>query len=144
MKEIYALIEKFEGSSLTELSIERNDTKFRIKRETKKEYMQEVSRNEVLLKQIDQEEILEDSNLICIKSPLVGTFYRSSTPEEKPYAMVGQKVKKGEVLGLIEAMKLMNEVIAPMDGTIEEILAENDELVQFDEVIIKMKEFDHV
>lgn len=81
---------------------------------------------------------------MCIKSPLVGTFYRSVTPEAKPYVMVGQEVKKGEVLALIEAMKLMNEVIAPMDGVIEGIIAENDELVQFNEVLIKMKESNHV
>ena len=145
MKEINALIDKFEKSGLSELSIEQEETKLTVKKEIKKEYIKEVSVNTILEKTKEQEDkIIEESTCVCIKSPLVGTFYRSVTPEAKPYVMVGQEVKKGEVLALIEAMKLMNEVIAPMDGVIEGIIAENDELVQFNEVLIKMKESNHV
>lgn len=145
MKEINALIDKFEKSGLSELSIEQEETKLTVKKEIKKEYIKEVSVNTILEKTKDQgDEIIEESTCVCIKSPLVGTFYRSMTPEAKPYVMVGQEVKKGDVLALIEAMKLMNEVIAPMDGVIEGIIAENDELVQFNEVLIKMKESNHV
>ena len=66
-----------------------------------------------------------------IKSPMVGTFYRSSAPDAKPFADVGQAVKAGETVCIIEAMKLLNEIEADRDGTIREILVENGEPVEY-------------
>jgi acetyl-CoA carboxylase biotin carboxyl carrier protein len=66
-----------------------------------------------------------------IKSPMVGTFYRSSAPGAKPFAEVGQTVKSGETVCIIEAMKLLNEIEADQDGTIKEILVENGQPVEF-------------
>ena len=66
-----------------------------------------------------------------IKSPMVGTFYRSSAPGAKPFADVGQAVKVGETVCIIEAMKLLNEIEADQDGTIKEILVENGQPVEF-------------
>ena len=66
-----------------------------------------------------------------IKSPMVGTFYRSSAPGAKPFAEVGQAVKTGETVCIIEAMKLLNEIEADQDGTIKEILVENGQPVEF-------------
>lgn len=66
-----------------------------------------------------------------IKSPMVGTFYRSSAPGAKPFAEVGQAVKVGETVCIIEAMKLLNEIEADQDGTIKEILVENGQPVEF-------------
>ena len=68
-----------------------------------------------------------------IKSPFVGTFYESSSPDSAPYVKVGQRVNKGDVLCIIEAMKLMNEIECEQSGTIIEILANNGEPVQFDQ-----------
>lgn len=74
-----------------------------------------------------------------VKAPLVGTFYKSPSPEEEPFVKVGQTVKKGDVVGIIEAMKLMNEVVAPCDGEVSEILAEDGKLVEFNQVLIVLK-----
>ena len=68
-----------------------------------------------------------------IKSPFVGTFYRSSQPGSPAFVSVGQRVKKGEVLCIVEAMKLMNEIESEMDGVIREILVDNEHPVEFDQ-----------
>jgi acetyl-CoA carboxylase biotin carboxyl carrier protein len=66
-----------------------------------------------------------------LKSPMVGTFYRSASPEAEPFASEGKKVKKGETLCIIEAMKLMNEIEAEYDGVVEEIMVENATPVEY-------------
>lgn len=66
-----------------------------------------------------------------VKSPMVGTFYRSSTPGGKPFADVGQVVKEGETICIIEAMKIMNEIEADKAGTITQVLCENGQAVEF-------------
>ncbi|HET7635162.1 MAG TPA: acetyl-CoA carboxylase biotin carboxyl carrier protein [Burkholderiales bacterium] len=68
-----------------------------------------------------------------LKAPMVGTFYRSSAPGAKPFAEVGQAVKSGDTVCIIEAMKLLNEIEADRDGVIKEILAENGQPVEYGE-----------
>ena len=70
-------------------------------------------------------------NLVEIKSPMVGTFYRAPAPDARPYVDVGQGIKPGHVLCIIEAMKLMNEIEAEVSGRIVEIMVENAKPVQF-------------
>ena len=67
----------------------------------------------------------------AITSPMVGTFYAASSPENPPFVKVGDKVSKGQVLGIVEAMKLMNEIESEFDGTVKEILVENEQMVEF-------------
>ena len=66
-----------------------------------------------------------------VKSPLVGTFYNAQSPDADPFVKVGDTVKKGQVLGIVEAMKLMNEITSEYDGTVKEILAENEQMVEY-------------
>jgi len=68
-----------------------------------------------------------------VKAPMVGTFYAASTPGAEPFVKVGQKVSKGETLGIIEAMKMFNQIEADADGTVVAILVENGQAVEFDE-----------
>lgn len=75
-----------------------------------------------------QEETL-DGNVV--KSPLVGTFYNAPSPDAEPYVKVGDTVKKGQVLAIVEAMKLMNEIESDYDGVVKAILVENGELVEY-------------
>jgi acetyl-CoA carboxylase biotin carboxyl carrier protein len=70
-----------------------------------------------------------------VKSPMVGTFYRSPGPEAKPFVEVGQAVKPGDTLCIIEAMKLLNEIEAEVAGTVKEILAENGQAVEYGQVL---------
>lgn len=66
-----------------------------------------------------------------VKSPLVGTFYAAPSPEAEPFVKKGDIVKKGQVLGIVEAMKLMNEIESEYDGVVEEILIENEDTVEY-------------
>lgn len=70
-----------------------------------------------------------------VKSPMVGTFYRSPGPEAKPFVEAGQAVKPGDTLCIIEAMKLLNEIEAEVAGTVKEILAENGQAVEYGQVL---------
>ena len=72
-----------------------------------------------------------------IKAPLVGAYYAAPAPDALPFVSVGDKVKKGQTVCLIEAMKMMNEITAPCDCTIVEILKENGSLTAFDEPLIR-------
>jgi oxaloacetate decarboxylase alpha subunit len=81
----------------------------------------------------------QDENLILVKSPIVGTFYSASSPDEDPFVKVGSRVKKGDTLCIIEAMKLMNKINAENAGEIIEILVRNEETVEYDQVIMKIK-----
>ena len=66
-----------------------------------------------------------------VKSPLVGPFYNAQSPDAEPYVRIGDKVSKGQILGIIEAMKLMNEITSEYDGTVKEILVENEQMVEY-------------
>jgi len=81
----------------------------------------------------------EDIDFAIVKSPIVGTFYRQSEPGAKPFAEVGQVVKKGHVLCIIEAMKLMNEINADIDGEIVKVYVENGQAVQYGERLFAIK-----
>lgn len=73
-----------------------------------------------------------------VNSPMVGIFYNAPSPDAEPFVKVGSKVKKGDTLCIIEAMKLMNDVVAEEDGEIVEICAENGSLVEFGQVLFKI------
>ena len=70
---------------------------------------------------------------------MVGTFYAAPSEGAEPFVSVGDKVKKGQVIGIIEAMKLMNEIEAGEDGIVEEILVENEQLVEFGQSLLKIR-----
>ena len=70
-----------------------------------------------------------------VKSPLVGTFYSSPAPDAPPFVLVGQKVKEGDTLFIIEAMKTMNEVKSPCDGTVSRILAQPGDMVEYNQTV---------
>jgi biotin carboxyl carrier protein len=81
----------------------------------------------------------KDSSLIQIKSPIVGIFYRSSSPEAPPFLNVGDRVKKGDTICIIEAMKLMNKINSEHNGEVMQILVQNEEAVEYDQVLVLIK-----
>ena len=81
----------------------------------------------------------EEMELAVVKSPIVGTFYRAAEPGAKPFAEVGAIVKKGQVLCIIEAMKLMNEINAEIDGELVKVYVENGHAVQYGERLFAIK-----
>ena len=74
-----------------------------------------------------------------VVSPLVGTFYSSSSPDAEPFVKVGDTVKKGQVLGIIEAMKLMNEIESDFDGVVEAILVQNEDVVEYGQPLFRIR-----
>jgi acetyl-CoA carboxylase biotin carboxyl carrier protein len=83
---------------------------------------------------------VEETGVIFIKSPMVGTFYRSASPESKPYAEPGTKVAENTVVCIIEAMKIMNEIQAEIKGTVIEALVENGQPVEYGQRLFKVKQ----
>ncbi|MFL0195099.1 acetyl-CoA carboxylase biotin carboxyl carrier protein [Clostridium sp. WILCCON 0269] len=97
-----------------------------------------VDELEIIKSEVDCEGKKNDS-IKEILSPIVGTFYSSPNPDKPAFISVGSKVKKGDVLCIIEAMKLMNEIQSEVDGEITEILVENEQMVEYGEPIFKIK-----
>lgn len=88
-----------------------------------------------------QEAVQTEENLSgnLVKSPLVGTFYNAPSPDAEAFVKVGDTVKKGQVLGIVEAMKLMNEIESEFEGTVEKILVSNEEVVEYGQPLFVIK-----
>jgi acetyl-CoA carboxylase biotin carboxyl carrier protein len=82
----------------------------------------------------------DEPGVTYIKSPMVGTFYRSASPESKPYAEAGTKVVENTVVCIIEAMKIMNEIQSETKGTIVEVLVENGQPIEYGQKLFKVKQ----
>ena len=80
----------------------------------------------------------DDDNAFIIKSPLVGTFYAAPAADSAPFVKIGDRVKKGQVLAIVEAMKMMNEIESDCDGVISDILVANGEAVEFGQPLFKI------
>jgi acetyl-CoA carboxylase biotin carboxyl carrier protein len=78
------------------------------------------------------------SSLLDVKSPMVGTYYSAPEPGAKPYVSVGDRIKKGQVLCIIEAMKIMNEIESEFDGVVREMMAENAHPVEYGQVLLRV------
>ncbi len=82
---------------------------------------------------------VEDPNLVTITSPFVGTFYRAPSPDAPAFVEVGAEIRKGSVLCIVEAMKLMNEIESDIAGTIVEIVGENGKPVEYGDVLFRVR-----
>lgn len=145
--EIKNLINDIGKSNVDEVSLEfPNGIKISVKKNTiptqvLKENIAEVTTDNVKTETttINETKKEEIENYKTIKSPMVGTFYSKSSPTAEPFVKVGDKVKKGQTLCIIEAMKLMNEIESEYDGEIIEICAQDDSMVEFGEKLFKLK-----
>ena len=84
-------------------------------------------------------ETKQEEEYKIIKSPMVGTFYSKSSPKAEPFVKVGDKVKKGQVVCIVEAMKLMNEIEAEFDGEIVEVCKKDEDMVEYGSTLFKLK-----
>ena len=136
VKLIKRLMKEFENSSLNKLEI--SEEQFTIKMEKPTE-RGELKQNPV----IEQNDICDEphinSNVLQVKSPLVGTFYNAPSPDSSPFIKVNQTVNEGDVLCIIEAMKVMNEIRSPFSGTVKKILVTNETMVEFGQVLIEVE-----
>lgn len=134
------LIKTVSGSNLTEFRYEEGQTKIYMSSleectEAKPEIKNNCTAQEVK-KDMDNE--YEQVSGSIVKSPLVGVFYTSPTEEGTPFVCVGDSVKKGQTLAIVEAMKLMNEIESEYDGIISEILVENGEAVEYGQPLFRI------
>ena len=89
---------------------------------------------------LEPAEVVPEANgLHAVRSPLVGTFYRAPAPGEEAYVEVGDTVKAGQVLCIVEAMKMMNEIVADVSGEVVEVLAENSGGVEYDQPLFRLR-----
>ncbi|HLF18155.1 MAG TPA: acetyl-CoA carboxylase biotin carboxyl carrier protein [Candidatus Omnitrophota bacterium] len=144
LKEIKELINLMNEHGLTEIEIEREGTKIKIKKSSD-ELPTVISRgpasyhveSQPALKapESQQASTAKATNAQEIKSPMVGTFYRSSSPESPPFVEVGGVVEVGQVVCIVEAMKLMNEIKSEVKGRVVEIPIENAQPVEFGQTL---------
>ena len=140
LKEIKELINLMNENDVVELEIEREGTRIRIRKSASGKF--ETIAEEPGIPQVLQaikpaseagsvKKEKEEKNLIPVKAPMVGTFYRAPSPDSKPYVEIGQTIEVGQVICIIEAMKLMNEIKSEVHGKIVEIIAENSSPVEY-------------
>jgi acetyl-CoA carboxylase biotin carboxyl carrier protein len=134
LDDLKSLIELLKETDITELQVEKEGTKVKIKREKLFGTIEIPSHKPATQESLIKDAADEDTQrLITITSPIVGTFYKSPTPEALPFVESGAKVKKGQVLCIIEAMKLMNEIECEADGVLVKALIENGQPVEYGE-----------
>lgn len=139
IEKINSIVELFKNSGLDEMTLELKDFKINLKN-NKVEYVAKEVVNVVEkscpVKVEKVEEQVNDVKGEWIKAPFVGTFYAAPSANEAPYVKVGQKINKGDVICILEAMKVMNEIKSNKSGTVLEIKAQNGNMVEFDEELI--------
>ena len=166
IKDIVRLIEAVSKNNLTSFVLEENGTKLSLKREKERETVvtavpapgfapvsaapmmsqpaaafqvsgaSEASGAETPAGNAESGDIASGNT---VSSPLVGTFYASPSPDAEPFVKTGDRVKKGQVLGIIEAMKLMNEIESEYDGVVEAVLVNNEEVVEYGQPLFRIK-----
>lgn len=134
LEDLKGLIELLKETDITELLVEKDGTKVKIKREKIFSSVEiPSSKSPALQETIIKETEEETQRLITVTSPIVGTFYRSPSPDAPPFIDMGVRIKKGQVLCIIEAMKLMNEIESETDGIVVKALVENGQPVEYGE-----------
>ncbi len=145
-EKIKQLMEDMGNSKLSSIDIDFPDgTKISMKKENKEvvkliEASKENILNTEIVKDNLEDSVIEEKNIEgnVVKSPMVGTFYLKPSPTSEPYVSVGQKVSKGDVLCIVEAMKLMNEIESEFDGEIAEILVKDGEAVEYGKPLFRI------
>ncbi len=140
---IKKMIKVLEESSLEEIEIQRFWTRVKISK-NKKGSALKVSVSNLKSKETEElssaeQETKEESGLHTIKSPMVGTFYRAPSPDAPPYVETGDKIKKGDMVCIIEAMKIMNEIESDVKGEIEEVLISNEDPVEYNQPLFLVR-----
>ena len=150
-KKIKKLVSLVETSDISSLSVEEDNLKVEIKRElatttvqpiiqpTVQPSAQPIAQPSAPITTNTPEESNDDANLLEIKSPMVGTFYASPSPDASAFVSTGKAVKTGDVVCIIEAMKLFNEIESEVSGTIEKICVENGDAIEFGQTLFLVR-----
>lgn len=143
--EIKKIIQDMGESKIDTLEIEFPDG-LKIKMDKGKNNVETSSQNTQVIPVVSNEvvnniktETKQEEEYKIIKSPMVGTFYSKSSPKAEPFVKVGDKVKKGQVVCIVEAMKLMNEIEAEFEGEIVEVCKKDEDMVEYGTTLFKLK-----
>ncbi len=142
INDIYGLIDKFDVSSCGELKLKMNGACLELKKSVPEAWhntgvtVQKNTVQENLQEEVENVQPQTQSTIKEIKAPLVGTFYTAAGPDDEPFVKIGQSIHAGDVIGIIEAMKLMNEVTADCDGVVKEVAAENGAMVEYGQPLV--------
>ena len=155
LKELKEMINLMEEHGLSELEVEKEGLKIRLKRGPSGKIVPESapfpvsalrhpipSQETQPIPPVGQQmprETLEEQNMVMVRSPMVGTFYAAPAPDTSPYVTKGQRVADGDVLCIIEAMKLMNEIKSDFHGIVTDVLVENGQPVEFDQPLFRIQ-----
>ncbi|HCM42164.1 MAG TPA: acetyl-CoA carboxylase biotin carboxyl carrier protein [Candidatus Omnitrophota bacterium] len=149
IKEIKELLDLMQEHQIASLEFEKGDVKLKLNKNVGSVVSMEAPRMMAMPSQQPSSAApaapaaapaaASDPNVVAVKSPMVGTYYSSPAPDQPQYVKVGQSIKAGDVLCIVEAMKLMNEIKAEFSGTVVEILIENGQPIEYDQPIIKVK-----
>lgn len=148
LKEIKELINLMNENNLMELEIEREGTKIRIRKSAPGNFeaVAEGPDTQRIIQTVKTEqagpakkEQKPEKPLLAIKAPMVGTFYRTPSPDTKPYVEIGQSVEVDQVVCIVEAMKLMNEIKSEVKGKVVEILVENANPVEYGQALFMVE-----
>jgi len=145
LRQIRNLMKEFEESNIHKLEINDKDFSIKLEKEDNKFFstpsqLPISSFTENVQVKEEGSEVEETNNNYLVKAPLVGTFYHSPSPESEPFVRINQKVNIGDVLFIVEAMKVMNEITSPVKGTIVSINAKDTSMVEYDQVVMEIKE----
>ncbi len=131
------LLKLFEDSNLTTMEYEDENVSVKFGRGNTQPTAPVYQSAPTVVKEVEKEAVVDCKAEVV--SPIVGTFYSSPAPGESAFVKVGDTVKEGQVLCIVEAMKVMNEINAPVGGTISEILVDDKEGVEFNQVLFRIK-----
>ena len=134
LEQIEKLVEIIEKSTLKEITVEEGNLKINLKRENNSEIQnvqKNIERKTEIVEEPDEERF--------ITSPIVGTFYSAASPETPAFVRVGDTVKKGQPVCIVEAMKLMNEINCDFDCEIEAVLVSNEQKVEYGQPLFRVK-----
>lgn len=144
LKDIKEIIREIDSSSISEFEFQKDNIRIVIKRNSGVKYVNyDLPKEEsIYLAKEDKDKDIKNplDDLYIIKSPIVGTFYSAPNPDAKPYVTVGSKVKKGDVLCIVEAMKLMNEITSDVDGEIVEIMVQNGSFIEYGQPLFGVRQ----
>lgn len=131
--DIETMIKEFESSSLTKLSLELENFKICLEKNTGSVVVAQPVQSAPVIQEV--KEVSKNT----INSPLVGTFYLTRSPNTPPLISVGQTINVGDVIGIVEAMKVMNEIQATTSGVVKAILAPSGKLVEYNQPLIELQ-----
>lgn len=140
MENIIKLIKTVSESSLTSFEYEEEGSRLslQINRNAVYSDIQNSTPAQIIV-DTNQPIIQSKPNNLIISSPTVGTFYTAKSEGSEPYISVGDVVKKGQIIGIVEAMKLMNEIESEYDGVVEEILVKNEDMIEYGQQLVSLK-----